>query len=100
MYGKSNDSNFATAGLRSGPKTVLILGPSEHADVTVVLGANDHLLQAQRIISNASCTTNALAPFLLVLDGDFGVLAGHITTNGVSQPKCPLSHKKCCDEYV
>ena len=100
MYGKSNDSNFATAGLRSGPKTVLILGPSEHADVTVVLGTNDHLLQAQRIISNASCTTNALAPFLLVLDGDFGVLAGHTATNGVSQPKCPLSHKKCCDEYV
>ena len=98
--GKANDSNFATAGLRSGAKTVLILGPSEHADVTVVLGANDHVLQAQRIISNASCTTNALARFLLVLDGDFGVLAGHMTTDGVSQRKCPMSHKKCCDEYV
>ena len=98
--GKANDSNFATAWLRSGAKPVLILGPPKHADVTVLLGANDRVLQAQRIISNASCTTNVLAPFLCFLDGNFGVLAGHITTDGVSQPKCPMSHKKCCDEYV
>ena len=78
--GKANDPNFASAGLQSGVVRVLISGPSEYADVTVVLGANDHVLQGQRIISNASCRTNALAPLLCVLDDNFMVLAGHMTT--------------------
>lgn len=78
--GKAGDSQFACSGLQSGAKRVLISGPSEHADVTVVLGANDHVLQDQKIISNGSCTTNALAPLLRVLDDAFGVMAGHMTT--------------------
>ena len=78
--GKANTAKFASAGLRAGAKRVLISGPSEHADVTIVLGANDHLLRDQKIMSNASCTTNALAPLLRVLDDEFGVTAGHMTT--------------------
>ena len=93
--GKANDPNFASAQLRSGAKRVLILGPSEHADVMVVLGANDNVLQGQRIISNASCRTNALAPLLCVLDDSFMVLAGHMTTihcDTGSQPTIDAPH--------
>jgi len=78
--GKAVTAQFASAGLRAGAQRVLISGPSECADVTVVLGANDHVLSGQRIVSNASCTTNALAPLLRVLHEAYGVLAGHMTT--------------------
>jgi len=71
--GKAVTAQFASAGLRAGAQRVLISGPSECADVTVVLGANDHVLSGQRIVSNASCTTNALAPLLRVLHEAYGV---------------------------
>lgn len=70
----------AVRGLEAGADTVLISGPSSAADVTVVLGANDADLRDHRIISNASCTTNALAPLLKILDGEWGVISGHMTT--------------------
>jgi len=66
--------------LESGAKSVLISGPSDVADVTLVLGANEGDLGAHRIVSNASCTTNALAPLLKVLDANWGVESGHMTT--------------------
>lgn len=68
-------------GLLAGAGKVLMSGPSAVADATIVLGANDGNLDlAQRIISNASCTTNAVAPLLAVLDAAFGVEAGSMTT--------------------
>lgn len=67
-------------GLQAGAGRVLISGPSSDADVTVVIGANDADLTDQRIVSNASCTTNALAPLLRLLDGRFGILSGQMTT--------------------
>ncbi|MDF3604710.1 glyceraldehyde 3-phosphate dehydrogenase NAD-binding domain-containing protein [Paracoccus sp. DMF-8] len=67
-------------GLQAGAARVLISGPSKDADVTVVLGANDADLGRQGIVSNASCTTNALAPLLKLLDGRFGILSGQMTT--------------------
>ena len=67
-------------GLEAGAKSVLISGPSDVADVTVVLGANEGDLGAHRIVSNASCTTNALAPLLKLLDEGWGVESGHMTT--------------------
>lgn len=70
----------AEAALAAGAKAVLISGPSEIADVTVVLGANDHEIGAARIISNASCTTNAVAPLMRELDTRFGLIQGHMTT--------------------
>ena len=70
----------AEAGLDAGAGSVLISGPSDVADVTVVLGANEADIGAHRIVSNASCTTNALAPLLRLLDESLGVVSGHMTT--------------------
>ena len=70
----------AERGLAAGARRVLVSGPSDEADATVVLGANEAELAAQPIISNASCTTNALAPLLKLLDDSFGVEAGQMTT--------------------
>lgn len=70
----------AERGLAAGAAKVLISGPSDEADETLVLGANDHLLADQRILSNASCTTNALAPLMRALDDEFDLISGHMTT--------------------
>jgi glyceraldehyde 3-phosphate dehydrogenase len=59
---------------------VLISGPAASADVTVVLGANEAVLAGQKIVSNASCTTNALAPLVRVLDEAYGLVTGSMTT--------------------
>src|SRR5690606_24061672 len=67
-------------GLRAGARRVLISGPSAAAQATVVLGANEEAAADLAIVSNASCTTNALAPLLAVLDRAFGVVQGHMTT--------------------
>ncbi|MCA8868135.1 MAG: aldehyde dehydrogenase [Rhodobacteraceae bacterium] len=74
------DVKSARAGLDAGAGAVLISGPSGMAEATIVLGANEHLLNGQKIVSNASCTTNALGPLLKVLDDAFGVESGHMTT--------------------
>lgn len=71
---------IASRGLKAGARRVLISGPSEAADVTLVLGANDHLLADQKIVSNASCTTNALAPLVKLVDDTWGLKTGWMTT--------------------
>ncbi|WP_108482562.1 type I glyceraldehyde-3-phosphate dehydrogenase [Oceaniglobus ichthyenteri] len=78
--GKANSRAVAERGLRAGARRVLISGPSAAADATVVLGANEGAAGDYPIVSNASCTTNALAPLLAVLDSAFGVDHGHMTT--------------------
>jgi glyceraldehyde 3-phosphate dehydrogenase len=78
--GKASDRAFAERALQAGAKRVLISGPCSDADLTVVLGANDTALKDQQIVSNASCTTNALAPLLRILDDAFGLETGHMTT--------------------
>jgi glyceraldehyde 3-phosphate dehydrogenase len=78
--GKANSRDIAERGLRAGAGRVLISGPSDAADLTMVLGANDHLLKDQRIVSNASCTTNALAPLVKLLDDTWGLQTGWMTT--------------------
>ncbi len=78
--GHAKTPEIAARGLNAGAGRVLISGPSPAADVTVVLGANEGELADQRIVSNASCTTNALAPVVRVLDAAFGVAAAHMTT--------------------
>ena len=75
--GTAQTRDVAKRGLHAGAKAVLISGPSAAADKTVVLGANEQILQDAKIVSNASCTTNAIAPLLRVLDGHFGVERAH-----------------------
>jgi len=72
-----------TAGkhIEAGAKRVVITAPAQGNVTTVVLGVNDHVLaQNDAIISNASCTTNCLAPMVKVLNDTFGVEKGYITT--------------------
>lgn len=78
--GRADSREIAEQGLMAGAGRVLISGPSRAADLTVVLGANDDSLGAQQIVSNASCTTNALAPLLRLLDQNWGIVTGSMTT--------------------
>lgn len=79
--GRGSDRAFAERALAAGASRVLVSGPSLEADWTLVLGANDaELTRAHRIVSNASCTTNAVAPLVKLLDRAFGIETGHMTT--------------------
>jgi glyceraldehyde 3-phosphate dehydrogenase len=78
--GRADSREIAERGLMAGARRVLISGPSKAADLTVVLGANDECLGAQQIVSNASCTTNALAPLLSLIDRHWGIVTGSMTT--------------------
>ena len=78
--GRADTAEVAGRGLRAGAARVLVSGPSAAAEYTVVLGANEAGLGAQRIVSNASCTTNALAPLVRLLDDGWGVVTGSMTT--------------------
>jgi glyceraldehyde 3-phosphate dehydrogenase len=67
--------------LKAGAKRVIISAPAKGPDVTIVLGVNDNKLNPdQRCISNASCTTNCLAPMAMILDQKFGIVRGTMTT--------------------
>lgn len=78
--GIARTSDVATRGLKAGAKKVLISGPSPAAEKTVVLGANDAELTGAQIVSNASCTTNGLAPLAKLVDQIAGIDTGHMTT--------------------
>jgi glyceraldehyde 3-phosphate dehydrogenase len=71
----------ATKHLNAGAKRVIISAPGTNPDITVCVGVNHENLRADhRIISNASCTTNCLAPVAKVLDQEFGIVSGLMTT--------------------
>lgn len=78
--GRADTSDIAARGLRAGAARVLVSGPSAAAELTVVLGANEARLGSERIVSNASCTTNALAPLARLIDGHWGIVTGSMTT--------------------
>ena len=78
--GRADSPEIAGRGLRAGARRILISGPSAAAEVTVVLGANETALGDHRIVSNASCTTNALAPLARLIDAHWGVVTGSMTT--------------------
>lgn len=78
--GIARSSDVARRGLQAGAAKVLISGPSPAAEVTIVVGANEDSLGDARIVSNASCTTNALAPLLKQVDQIAGVHSAHMTT--------------------
>ena len=67
--------------LKNGSQRVLISAPGKDADRTVVFGVNDNNLTGDDVIvSNASCTTNCLAPLAMVMDREFGIETGYMTT--------------------
>jgi glyceraldehyde 3-phosphate dehydrogenase len=71
----------ASAHLTAGAKKVLISAPSGDADLTVVYGVNHNKLRkSQKVVSNASCTTNCLAPVAFVLNQAVGIEHGYMTT--------------------
>lgn len=78
--GIARTSDVAERGLAAGARKVLISGPSPAAEQTVVLGVNDTVLDGARIVSNASCTTNALAPLVNLIDQIAGIDTAHMTT--------------------
>jgi len=80
--GLFTDGSKAAAHLQGGAKKVLISAPARNEDVTVVLGVNeDQYVPAQHnVISNASCTTNCIAPVVKVLHQSFGISKGLMTT--------------------
>ena len=76
-----SDRNKAAVHLDAGAKRVLVSAPSKGADLTVVYGVNhDKLTAVHLVVSNASCTTNCLAPVAHVLNQSFGLRHGYMTT--------------------
>jgi glyceraldehyde 3-phosphate dehydrogenase len=80
--GRFTDAKEAAKHIRGSVKKVIISAPAKNEDVTVVLGVNDDTYDPAKhnIISNASCTTNCLAPVVKVLHEKFGILKGSMTT--------------------
>jgi glyceraldehyde 3-phosphate dehydrogenase len=80
--GKFRARDQAALHLKGGAKKVLISAPGKDADITIVMGVNDHAYDPQRhdVISNASCTTNCVAPMAKVLHDAFRLERGFMTT--------------------
>ena len=80
--GRFTDAAKAKAHLSAGARKVLITAPAKGEDITICMGINEELYDPAKhsIISNASCTTNGLAPLAKVLDETFGIKAGVMTT--------------------
>ncbi len=80
--GRFTDKASASKHLNGGVKWVIISAPAKEPDVTVCMGVNEEILDKtnHRIISNASCTTNCLAPVAKVLHEKFGIVKGFMTT--------------------
>ncbi|MBS7528566.1 type I glyceraldehyde-3-phosphate dehydrogenase [Fusibacter paucivorans] len=80
--GLFTDGTKASKHIEAGAKKVVISAPAKNEDITIVLGVNDEAYDPEKhhIISNASCTTNCLAPFAKVIDQEFGIVRGLMTT--------------------
>ena len=76
------DADSARKHLEAGAKKVIISAPAQGEDITIVMGVNDHEYNplTDNIISNASCTTNCLAPMAKAIDDAFGIERGLMTT--------------------
>ncbi|WP_020409954.1 type I glyceraldehyde-3-phosphate dehydrogenase [Hahella ganghwensis] len=79
--GRFNSKEKAQAHIAAGAKKVLVSAPCKNADATVVYGVNEHVIESgHQVISNASCTTNCLAPVAKVIHENFGIEGGVMTT--------------------
>lgn len=108
--GKFNDRAKAAMHLEAGAKKVILTAPGKNEDITVVLGVNDDKLDLSKheVISNASCTTNCLAPVVKVLNDEFGIVNGLMTTvhaytndqNNIDNPHKDLRRARNCASSI
>lgn len=94
----------------AGAKKVILTAPGKNEDVTIVVGVNDEMLDLNEhdIISNASCTTNCLAPVAKVLDEKFGIESGLMTTihaytndqKNIDNPHKDLRRARACGQSI
>lgn len=108
--GKFNERSGAAKHIEAGAKKVILTAPGTNEDITVVLGVNDELLDLSKheVISNASCTTNCLAPVAKVLNDTFGINNGLMTTvhaytndqNNLDNPHKDLRRARNCASSI
>lgn len=109
--GKFNSREKAHLHLEAGAKKVILTAPGKNEDVTIVMGVNEGVLDIEKheIISNASCTTNCLAPVAKVLEEAFGIDNGLMTTvhaytndqNNIDNPhKKDMRRARACAQSI
>jgi glyceraldehyde 3-phosphate dehydrogenase len=108
--GKFNSKDKAIAHIEAGAKKVIITAPGKDEDVTIVMGVNEHVFDVNEhhVISNASCTTNCLAPVAKVLNKKFGIVNGLMTTvhaytndqNNIDNPHKDLRRARGCAQSI
>ncbi|WP_144561219.1 glyceraldehyde-3-phosphate dehydrogenase [Bacillus mycoides] len=108
--GKFNAKEKAILHVEAGAKKVILTAPGKNEDVTIVVGVNEEQLDITQhtVISNASCTTNCLAPVVKVLDEQFGIENGLMTTvhaytndqKNIDNPHKDLRRARACGQSI
>lgn len=108
--GKFNSRDKASLHLDAGAKKVILTAPGKNEDITIVMGVNESELNLEKhdVISNASCTTNCLAPVAKVLDEQFGIENGLMTTihsytndqKNIDNPHKDLRRARSCGQSI
>ncbi|MGD6816819.1 glyceraldehyde-3-phosphate dehydrogenase [Metabacillus sp. 84] len=107
--GKFNSKEKAMDHIHAGAKKVILTAPGKNEDVTIVMGVNEDMLEDEhQIISNASCTTNCLAPVVKILDEQFGIDNGLMTTvhaytndqKNIDNPHTDLRRARSCAQSI
>ncbi|TCT24999.1 glyceraldehyde-3-phosphate dehydrogenase (NAD+) [Melghiribacillus thermohalophilus] len=108
--GKFRTKEAASAHIEAGAKKVIITAPGKEVDATIVMGVNEEAYNPEEhdIISNASCTTNCLAPVVKVLDEQFGIENGLMTTvhaftndqKNLDNPHKDLRRARSCTQSI
>jgi glyceraldehyde 3-phosphate dehydrogenase len=108
--GKFRSKDTAGQHIQAGAKKVIITAPGKDEDVTIVMGVNEDKYdpETHHVISNASCTTNCLAPLAKVLHNEFTILSGLMTTihsytndqNNLDNPHKDLRRSRACSQSI
>ncbi len=108
--GKFNSRDKASLHLNAGAKKVILTAPGKNEDITIVMGVNEEELNLEKhdVISNASCTTNCLAPVAKVLEEEFGIENGLMTTvhsytndqKNIDNPHKDLRRARSCGQSI
>ncbi len=108
--GKFKSKETAGLHIEAGAKKVIITAPGKNEDVTIVMGVNeeDYNPEKHDVVSNASCTTNCLAPVVKVLEKQFGIETGMMTTvhsytndqKNIDNPHKDLRRARACGQSI